>query len=103
MADRQYLETLSKQLADEGKLIEAGWVGLRLHAVALNAPASQLSDMRYAFMAGAQHLFASIMTILDPGEDPTTADLLRMELISDELESFRNELELRVVKTKGSS
>jgi hypothetical protein len=26
MADRAFLERLTKQLADEGKLIEAGWV-----------------------------------------------------------------------------
>ncbi len=29
MADRQFLEQLTKRLADEGKLIEAGWVSLR--------------------------------------------------------------------------
>lgn len=61
MADRQFLEQLSRRLADEGKLIEAGWVGLRLAAVPLNAPAAQLEEMRNAFMAGAQHLFSSII------------------------------------------
>lgn len=29
MADRAYLERLSRELTDKGKLIEAGWVGLR--------------------------------------------------------------------------
>lgn len=101
MADRQFLEQLTKRLADEGKLIEAGWVSLRLHAVPLNASAVQLEEMRNAFMAGAQHLFASIMTMLDPGVEETPADLRRMDLIARELEAFGKELELRVAKAEG--
>lgn len=101
MADRQFLEQLTKRLADEGKLIEAGWVSLRLHAVPLNASAVQLEEMRNAFMAGAQHLFASIMTMLDPGVEETPADLRRMDLIDRELEAFGKELELRVAKAEG--
>ena len=103
MADRHYLEVLSKRLADDGRLIEAGWVAMRLLAVPLDAPAVQLNEMRQAFMAGAQHLFSSIMTILDPGADPTTTDLRRMELISDELETFGKEMELRMSKPAGTS
>jgi hypothetical protein len=103
MADRQYLEQLSKRLADDGKLIEAGWVSLRLNGIALNAPAIQLDEMRMAFMAGAQHLFASIMTILEPGAMETEADLRRVDLIHQELESYRAELELRVGRPKGSA
>jgi hypothetical protein len=103
MADRQFLETLSRKLADDGKLIEAGWVSMRIHAIPLNAPAVQLDNMRLAFMGGAQHLFASIMTILDPGIEETAADLRRMDLIHQELESFRKELELMVARTKGSA
>jgi hypothetical protein len=103
MADRQYLEALSRRLADEGKLIEAGWVSMRIHAIPLNAPAVQLESMRLAFMGGAQHLFASIMTILDPGTEETEADMRRMALIDRELESYREELELMVARTKGSA
>ena len=103
MDDRHYLEVLSKRLADDGRLIEAGWVAMRLYAVPWDAPAVQLNEMRQAFMAGAQHLFSSIMTILDPGADPTTADLRRMELISDELETFGKEMELRMSKPAGTS
>jgi len=101
MADRQFLERLTKELADQGKLIEAGWVSLRLHAIPLNAPASQLHEMRLAFMAGAQHLFASMIGMLDPEPEETPADMARMELIHQELEAFRGELELWVAKTGG--
>jgi hypothetical protein len=103
MADRQHLGLLSKRLADEGKLIEAGWIGLRLAVVPFDAPAVQLEEMRNAFMAGAQHLFASIMMILDPGEMETPADMRRMTLIDAELREFAKELELRVTRTKGNA
>lgn len=96
MADRQYLEQLSKRLADDGKLIEAGWMGLRASVIPPDAPAIQLQEMRMAFLAGAQHLFSSIMSILDPGTNPTKADLRRMDLIDRELNAFAEELKTRV-------
>jgi hypothetical protein len=103
MADRQFLEQLSRKLADDGKLIEAGWVALRILAIPHNAPAIQLQEMRLAFMAGAQHLFSSIMTILDPGLEETEADMTRMALIDKELEVFAEELKLRVGKPAGNA
>lgn len=92
---------VSKKLADDGKLIEAGWVGLKAMSIPPDAPEIQVSEMRMAFMAGAQHLFASIMGILDPGEEPTDADLRKMDLINAELEAFRGELAMRY-PTKGN-
>ena len=101
MADRQFLELLSRRFADEGRLIEAGWVALRIQTIPLDAPAVQLQEMRLAYLAGAQHLFSSIMTILEPGQDETEADLTRMDLIHKELEAFGKELELRMSKPAG--
>lgn len=92
MADsKEYLANLSRKLADEGKLIEAGWVGLRVTAVPLNASAGQLEAMRGAFFAGAQHLFGSIMTMLEPGTEAETGDLRRLDLIHTELRQFLKE------------
>lgn len=91
MADRAFLERLSRELTDQGKLIEAGWVGLRLATIPQDAPAIQLEEMRNAFFAGAQHLFTSIMTILDSGEEPTENDLNRMSAINNELKEFIEE------------
>lgn len=101
MADRQYLEQLTKRLADEGKLIEAGWISMRIACVPLNAPTIQLDEMRSAFMAGAQHLFASMIGMLDPGVEETDADMRRMGLIQAELEAFEKELKLRLTKVGG--
>lgn len=92
MAAKEFLENTMKRLADEGKLVEAGWVGLRLAVGLENAPAQQLREMRLAFLGGAQHLFSSIMTVLDPSSEPTDADLKRMHLISDELAAAEHEL-----------
>jgi hypothetical protein len=103
MADRAHLEHLTRKLADEGKLIEAGWVAMRLQAIPLNAPAGQLHEMRLAFMAGAQHLFASMMGMLDPEPTETPDDMRRMDLIHQELDAFRRELELWVAKAKGKA
>jgi hypothetical protein len=46
---------------------------------------------------GAHHLFTSIMTILEPGTEPTAKDLKRMDLIDKELRGFRGELEARII------
>lgn len=100
MADRAHLERLSRELTDKGKLIEAGWVGLRLAAVPLDASPAQLTEMRKAFFAGAQHLFSSIMTILDEGAEPTDADLARLSLIDTELRSFGHDLEREIAGTE---
>ena len=54
-----------------------------------------------ALPAIADHLFASIMTILDPGEEPTATDLRRLTLIDHELTRFRIEMELRVTRPEG--
>jgi hypothetical protein len=89
--DEEFLRKLERQLADDGKLIEAGWVGLQIAAIPPGAPQIQLDEMRMSFFAGAQHLFSSIMSILDPGEEETEDDLRRMDLISDELEAFITE------------
>lgn len=103
MADRAYLERLSRDLTDKGKLIEAGWIGLRIACDLEDAPKVQLQEMRNAFFAGAQHLFSSIMTILEPDAEPTEKDMERMDLIDKELRAFINDFTIRNVPTEGSA
>jgi hypothetical protein len=100
MADRAHLERLTKQLSDDGKLIEGGWIGFRIAVDLIDAPPDQLDEMRKAFMAGAAHLFSSIMNVLDEDAEPTEADMRRMSLIHDELQRFGDEL-LRDLPTQG--
>jgi hypothetical protein len=103
MADHAFLVQLSKKLTDEGKLIEAGFVGLRLAGFKANATPEELNDARIVFFAGASHLFSSIMTILAPGTEPTDKDLDRMSKIHEELERFLKDFKLRYGTTLGSA
>jgi len=100
VADRAFLERLSRELTDQGKLIEAGWISLRIAAVPLDAPAVQLEEMRNAFFAGSQHLFGSLMTIMDADREPTPDDMRRMDLIDKELKGFIADFSARHIKTK---
>jgi hypothetical protein len=100
---KKLVDELVKQMADDGRLIESGWVALRSLAIPADASDVQISEMRMAYMAGAQHLFTTIMVILDPGMEPTDEDLRRMELINKELDVFGKELKLRFGKSEGSA
>lgn len=99
---REQLNTMAREFTDKGKLIEVGWIGLRLAAIPIDAPQLQIDEMRNAFFAGAQHLFGSIMGILDPGAEPTDADLNRLTLIDKELRDFLRTFELNI-RTEGSA
>jgi hypothetical protein len=98
---RHQLDTLTRHLTRDGKLIEAGFAGLRIACKLEDAPADQLHEMRLAFFAGAQHLFSSIMSILDPGSEPTDADMERMAQIDGELRAFIQDFELHHLPTEG--
>lgn len=101
-AVRQATDEVTRQLGDKGMLIEGGWLALREVWIPKDAPPAQVKDLRWAFMAGAQHLYASIMAIMDPGREPTAADMRRLSLIAQELEAFRAEAESSV-PTAGSA
>ena len=103
MADRAYLDRIVREFTDQGKLMEAGWIGLRIACRLEDAPALQLQEMRMAFFAGAQHLFGSIMSIMDPGEEPTEKDMERIDLIDRELKAFINDFALRNCPTEGNT
>lgn len=96
-------DELAKEFANRGQLIEAGWVALRTMWVPEDASEQQVRDMRWAFMAGAQHLFGSIMSTLDEDKEPTEADLKRMDLIDAELKRFSDEVKLYTSRAQGSA
>ncbi len=94
---------VTKELTDKGKLIEAGFAAFRHFVIAKDAPAIQVQEMQLAFMAGAEHLFSSIMGILDPGDEPSAADLRRMDLINTEIDTWRGKLSERVDPAQGNA
>ena len=97
---REMIDAISKKLADDGKIIAAGFAGLRLSIIPPGAPQAQVDDMEAAYMGGAQHLWSSIMSILDPEAEPTLADLRRMDLIDKELRAYATRLQERVHGTR---
>lgn len=94
---------VTKEFTDRGKLIEAGWAAFAHYVLAKDAPPIQVREMRLAFMAGAEHLFDSIMNILDPGEEPTDADLRRMDMIGKEIEEWRGKVLQAIQPAQGSA
>jgi hypothetical protein len=89
---KKLLEELTKKLLDNGQLIEAGFKAYQLTVMPQGASPIQVKECRLAFFAGAQHLFASIMTALDPDKEPTEDDMRRMSMIHSELEAFVEEI-----------
>lgn len=87
---RRMVDEVSKFYSDQGRLIEAGWAALKVQTLE-GASDTQVKEMRKAFFAGAQHLFASIMSILEPDAEPTPKDLERMTLIHNELEKWKRD------------
>jgi hypothetical protein len=101
MPDRPVADAIIRALVDDGRLIEAGWIAFRIAALPPHAPESQLVDMRIAYLAGAQHVFASLVTMLDPEPEETEADLRRMEAIDAEMEAVQAELALALASPRG--
>ena len=86
-------------LMKQGKIIEAGWMGLKIAAINPEAGPIQLKETRMAFFAGAAHLFSSMMVGLDEGDDVTEPDVHQLNMIDAELrefiESFKKEYSVK--------
>lgn len=93
--DRPQVEAITRKLTDDGLIIEAGWVLLRAIAIPPNAPQVQIDEMQTAFFAGADHLFSSIMCMLDADREPTDNDMRRMSQIQGELDYFARKFKER--------
>lgn len=86
--NREAVDKFTKNLMDAGLIVEAGWVGYKLFVVPKNASEVQINETRRAFFAGAQHLFASIISSLEESDDATDRDLTRMDNINRELNNY---------------
>src|SRR5277367_1872575 len=102
MTPQEMAEKLTKDLADQGKLLEAGWQTYRLLCLkkSFSDPAY---DLREAFYGGAEHIFSSMINMMDPGIEETEADLTRMDLLHKELSEIRDQLRLKYGRTAGNA
>lgn len=81
---------LTHRLLNEGKLIEGGFAAFVMrHKLDLSDPL--LPRLRDVYMAGAEHLWSSIMATLDPGVEETPEDMRRMDAIHAELTVWREQ------------
>ncbi len=105
MADQtsEALAEMARGLIDNGKLIEAGFIGVRIACIDPAAKPEQLQELRMFFFAGAMHVFNSIMITLGAAdEEPTKEDFARLDKINKELQAFGVEFELHHLPTQGS-
>lgn len=90
-------DALAGHYVDRGLVIAMGFAAMveASYPEWRNLPKQQYDDLRAAFFCGAQHLFGSIMSILDPDEEPTERDMRRMNMIVHELDAFIAEYKQR--------
>lgn len=89
---QKLIDKITKEWADKGMIIEGGWQAFLSLGIPKGAPDQQKVEMRKAYYLGAQHLWVSIINILDPGMEPTERDLRRMDMINEELKRFTDGL-----------
>lgn len=77
--------------------IDRAWLTWKMLAIAADADELHSRDCEMAFKAGTATLFWSIMKMLDPGEEPTDADLEKMADLSREIEDFTKTFDQRFV------
>jgi len=64
------------------------WESYRADVVPEGAGRAQLVETKRAFYAGAQAFLGMLMTSLEPGKEPTEADLTMMDEVAEELRAF---------------
>ncbi len=95
---RRYAEKIGREWADKGKLVEGGWRTLRsfmLRDMSHDTDEKFERAARKLFFLGAEHVFTTIVAIMEPGAEPTEADMRRMSQIHAELEAFKLEFASR--------
>ncbi len=85
---KELADRFAREATLRGEIVRAGWIGYNLLVLNKNAPAIQRAECEMAFFSGAQHLFGSIMQVLDADKDPTESDLKMMANIHAELQAF---------------
>lgn len=85
------IDKLLREKSDETNMIETLWL---LFAASVKIPTggTQWIESRRCFFMGAATLFEAIQRIIEPGEDPTAADLSRMDRIAKELARYQEEM-----------
>lgn len=81
---------LTHKLINDGMLIAGGFAAYVMNnKIPLDSPA--LPQLRDVYMCGAEHVWQSFMTTLDPGAQETPDDMRRLDSIQRELDVWRKQ------------
>lgn len=92
---------MANNLKTKQPSIAAAWRSYRELVLPRTIAPGMRDDLQLAFFAGAATLFYSIIATLDEGEEPTEADLARMDAINNEIETFAKSFDSEVLKRHG--
>jgi hypothetical protein len=70
------------------KVVHYLWLSYKKKVVPEDAPEIQIQETELAFYAGAYSLFSTLPFMFDAGEDATDKDMIIMNEIQKELETF---------------
>ncbi len=79
------------------KHIEKAWEKYRLLAVPNDASETQVNETRQAFFAGASVLFNAILMHMSDDSEPTDRDMKLMTDINNEIASFGQEIDQKIL------
>jgi hypothetical protein len=88
---KKIAEQITKNLAAQGKLIEGGFAAY-VHLYMKDADPAAIDLMRRAWFLSADHIFASLLNVMDADREPTAQDMKIMEHLERELATFRRTL-----------
>lgn len=73
-------------------LIADAWRDFEIQIVPLDASEVQRTECRRAFYAGAISMWSSLLSMLDPGVDPTENDMKAMDGVKAEIDQYAEDL-----------
>lgn len=102
--DEQTVKAIVEKIADEGRIIRDGWEAFYIQTIPGDTPISEVAAMRYAYLAGAQHLWGAINAFIDlTNKEAAELSMRRLQLVEAELQGVAQELALRYAEPQGQS
>lgn len=74
------------------KIMADAWASFEKAVMPNGASHVQRTEMRRAFYAGAQGVLGGMLSMLDPGHEPTEDDYKVMDGVEQELEDFQKDV-----------
>lgn len=74
------------------RYVEEMWRDYERRVLPANASRVQRNETRRAFFAVAMVLFERLVTMMDPGTEPTEDDMGKMDAIHEELQTYLAEM-----------